>query len=211
MSIFLLLQPRCVLIHIPKTGGTSLRKGVWGGNYEGPEFRAVPARWKHEFKFAFVRHPLCRLTSAYRMFTEGAIGDPSWKLAEDARPLSFDAFLDIVLDESIIFDQRRRTFEEKIRHHTIPQTHPFNALYDADFVGRYERLDADFRIIADRVGLRGVPVPRMHFTKAKPYRAYFNAQQLEKMVDYYRTDFEQLQYGLPEDLGDRISPPQDPA
>ena len=108
-----------MLIHIPKTGGTFLRKGVWGGNYEGPEFGAVPGRWKHEFKFAFVRHPLCRLTSAYRMFTEGAVGDPSWKLAEDARPLSFDAFLDIVLDESIIFDQRRRTFEEKIRHHTI--------------------------------------------------------------------------------------------
>lgn len=210
LSIFLLLQPRCVLIHIPKTGGTSLRKGIWGGNYEGPEFGAVPERWKHEFKFAFVRHPLCRLTSAYRMFTEGAVGDPSWKLPEDARPLSFDAFLDIVLDESIIFDQRRRTFEEKIRHHTIPQTHPFNALSDADFVGRYERLDEDFRIVADRVGLRGVPVPRMHFTKAKPYSVYFNARQLEKMVDYYKTDFAHLQYGLSQDLDGDVAPLPEP-
>lgn len=205
MSIFLLLKPRCVLIHIPKTGGTSIRKGIWGGSYEGPEFGAVPDRWKADFKFAFVRHPLCRLTSAYRMFTEGTAGDPSWKLPQDARPLSFDAFLDIVLDESIIYDQRRMTFEEKIRHHTIPQTHPFNALSDADFVGRYERLEADFRIVADRVGLRDVPLPRMHFTKSKPYMDYFTASQLQKMVDYYRADFDQLNYSLPEGL-DRPGP-----
>lgn len=197
MSIFLLLQPRCVLIHIPKTGGTSIRKGIWKSNYEGPEFGAVPERWKREFKFAFVRHPLCRLTSAYRMFTEGAVGDPSWKFPEDGRPLSFDQFLDIVFDESIIYDHRRRSFEEKIRHHTVPQTHPFNALRDADFIGRYERLQDDFKIIAQRVGLGGIDLPHMHFTTARPYMTYFNDTQLKKAVAYYKADFELLQYKLP--------------
>lgn len=197
MSIFLLLQPRCVLIHIPKTGGTSIRKGIWGGKYEGPAFGVMPDSWQREFKFAFVRHPHNRLTSAYRMFTEGAVGDPSWKLPDDARSLSFSAFLDIVLDESIIYDQRRRTFEEKIRHHTIPQTHPFNVLHDADFIGRYERLEEDFKTVADRVGLHSVSLPHMHFTKAKPYDQYMTTEQRRRVVEYYRTDFEQLGYEIP--------------
>ncbi len=197
MSIFLLLQPRCVLIHIPKTGGTSIRKGVWGGRYEGPAFGSVPKEWGREFKFAFVRHPLNRLTSAYRMFTEGAIGDPSWNLPADARTLRFEEFLEIVLDDSIIFDHRRKTFEEKIRHHTIPQTHPFNALREADLIGRYERLQHDFSDIAARIGLNDSQLPRIHFTNSKPYTAYFNQRQLDRMVEYYKDDFEKLKYPLP--------------
>ena len=201
MSIFLLLQPRCVLIHIPKTGGTSIRKGVWNSRYIGPVFGGVPEEWKQEFKFAFVRHPLCRLTSAYRMFTEGPRGDSSWKPPPDARSLRFEEFLEIVLDDSIIFDHRRSTFEERIRHHTIPQTHPFNALREADLIGRYEHLQDDFRTIAARVGLNGVHLPRMHFTTAKPYITYFSKSQLKKMVDYYRDDFKKLEYPVPEGSG----------
>lgn len=155
MSIFLLKNPDCVLIHIPKTGGTSIRKGLWKKNYEGPAFGRVPEDWRRHFKFAFVRHPLDRMVSAYKMFSQGAVGDAEWSLPKDARPLTFVEFVDIVTDESIIFDERRFTFEERIRHHAIPQTHPFNALDEADFVGRYETLDEDFRKVAARVASPG--------------------------------------------------------
>lgn len=37
MSTFLLKNPDCVFIHIPKTGGSSIRKGVWTGAI-GPRF-----------------------------------------------------------------------------------------------------------------------------------------------------------------------------
>ncbi len=197
MSIFLLLNPRCVLIHIPKTGGTSIRKGVWAGNYLGPAFRAVPAAWKNEFKFAFVRHPLCRLASAYRMFTDGAKGDPSWSLPADARHLTFDEFLEIVLDESIIYDERRRTFEEKIRHHTIPQTHSFNALREADFIGRYENMVNDFRYVSKRVCIKYNGFPRLHFTSGKPFIEYFSADSLKRAASYYENDFLELDYPMP--------------
>jgi len=43
MSNFLLRNPDCVLIHIPKTGGTTIRKGICGSNYEGPAFGEFPA------------------------------------------------------------------------------------------------------------------------------------------------------------------------
>jgi hypothetical protein len=193
MSIFLLKDPTCVLIHIPKTGGTSIRKGVWKKNYEGPAFWRVPDAWKAHFKFAFVRHPLDRLVSAYKMFSEGAIGDADWQLPPDRRDLSFDEFIDIVMDETIIFDERRATFEEKIRHHTIPQTHPFNALDDADFVGRYENLAQDFEVVARRVGVQ-TPLPRMHYTLRGDWREFFSPQVEARCRRFYEEDFARLGY-----------------
>lgn len=193
MSIFLLKDPHCVLIHIPKTGGTSIRKGVWKKNYEGPAFGSVPDHWRGFFKFAFVRHPLDRLVSAYKMFSEGAIGDQDWSMASDHRDLTFEEFLDIVMDETIIFDERRSTFEEKIRHHTIPQTHPFNALADADFVGRYENLEKDFQFVAERVGaLRHLP--RMHYTRRGHWQDYFSPALEERCRAYFAEDFDRLGY-----------------
>jgi hypothetical protein len=53
MSIFLLKDPDCVFIHIPKTGGTSIRKGVWEKNYEGAVFGSVPKEWRQVFGIHF--------------------------------------------------------------------------------------------------------------------------------------------------------------
>jgi hypothetical protein len=193
MSIFLLKDPVCVLIHIPKTGGTSIRKGVWKKNYEGPAFWRVPDEWRGHFKFAFVRHPLDRLVSAYKMFSEGAIGDADWQLPADRRDLTFPEFIEIVLDETIIFDERRATFEEKIRHHTIPQTHPFNALADADFVGRYENLAQDFEVVARQVGVKP-PLPRMHYTLRGDWREFFSPEIEARCRRFYEEDFGRLGY-----------------
>ncbi len=94
MGNFLLKKPECVFIHIPKTAGTSIRKGVWGSNYEGPVFGAIPEEWAGLFRFAFVRHPLQRFVSAYNMFTKGAFGDKGWRMPDDARDINLREFLD---------------------------------------------------------------------------------------------------------------------
>lgn len=199
MSNFRLREPDCVLIHIPKTGGTSIRKGLWQSRYDGPTFGEIPDEWRHLFKFAFVRHPLQRLVSAWKMFTEGARGDPQWSLPTDARALSLAEFVDIVLDESIIFDGRRQTFEERIRHHTIPQTHPFNCLHLADHVARYECYDREVREICRRVGLAAPAPPRMHVTTAVPWHVALKGAELARLAAFYAEDFARLGYPVPSD------------
>ncbi len=194
MSNFLLKKPDCVLIHIPKTGGTSIRKGVWEGRYEGPIFGKIPNEWDDLFKFAFVRHPFDRFLSAYRMFTQGAItNDKVSKLPKDAYNLSLEQFANIVIDESIIYDERRSTFEEKIRHHTIPQTHKFNCLDRADFIGRYENLDADYAHISQYIGAPGT-LPKFHYTNAKCNDVHLLPVVFDKLYKFYRQDFEKLGY-----------------
>ncbi len=193
MSNFKLLKPDCVFIHIPKTGGTSIRKGIWASRYEGPIFGEIPDDWNGFFKFAFVRHPFDRLISAWKMFTEGPKGDSTWVMASDFYPMQLQQFIDIVRNDKIIFDERRKSFEERIRHHTIPQTHPFNCLHCADFVGRFERLETDLKLILNRLDL-SASVPKMHFTNHFHWSYYMGPRMAEIAYDFYRNDFEQLGY-----------------
>ena len=189
MSNFLLKEPDCVLIHIPKTGGSSIRHGIWADRYEGPTFGSIPPEWGSCFAFAFVRHPLDRLVSAYRDFSQyrGFKG-------------SLASFFDIVSDESIIYDERRSTLAERIRHHAIPQTHPFNCLQLAAFVGRYERYAEDLADVLRRVGMdmpEDVPRHRETAGNTRPWSDFFSGRLLARATRYYSQDFEQLGYPLP--------------
>lgn len=186
MSNFLLRDPDCVLIHIPKTGGSSIRHGIWRSNYEGPEFWRVPAAWADRFKFAFVRHPLDRLVSAWADFAQ----------LRDFRG-TMDDFIDIVVDERVIFDERRSNTAERIRHHTIPQTHPFNCLKEADYVGRYESYAADLAFVLGKVGMPAETTPALRKTEHGPWEAHLSGDALRRAIEFYEQDFDELGYARP--------------
>jgi len=193
MGVFLLHNPKAVLIHIPKTGGTSIRNGAWEGNYEGPAFGEIPDDWQSYFKFAFVRHPYDRLISAWKMFTKGTMTRPGLSAEIETRPLSLSEFIDIVTDDNIIYDERRSTYEERVRHHTIPQTHLFNCLRLADYVGRYENIDEDFLQISKTIG-QTTELPHIHYTERKHWSEYMSDTDKDRCLDFYKEDFKQLEY-----------------
>jgi hypothetical protein len=186
VSNFLLKDPECVLIHIPKTGGSTIRKGIWNSHYDGPEFGGLPDTWQTYFKFAFVRHPLERLVSAWADFSQlrGYTG-------------SIDAFIDIVVDESIIYDERRSNTPERIRHHTIQQTHPFNNLKLADFVGRYESYTDDLAYVLSRVGMKRRSIPSLRKTKHPGWETLIAGRSLKRAIEFYEQDFDELGYPMP--------------
>ncbi len=194
MGVFLLRNPDCVFIHIPKTGGASIRHGLFHSDYEKPVFGQIPPDWDVYFKFAFVRNPYDRLVSAWKMFTAGMF-ESAWQYPEDGNPrLTLDAFLDIVENENVIFDERRRTFREKIRHHTIPQTHPFNCLRHANFLGRFETFEEDLKEICRRVGITSISIPRRNQTTHQHYSKYYSASNRARVAKYFAQDFEEFGY-----------------
>lgn len=193
MPVFRFPQHACVLIHIPKTGGTSIRQGFFEGQYEGPVQGHIPDAWLSDFKFAFVRNPFDRLISAWQMFASGMRQDDDSYLPA-AGNFTLREFLDIVMDESIPFDGRRRErLEVRIRHHSLPMTHPFYCLDQADQIGRYEILAQDFKLILNRLGLDG-ELPHFNQTKRQPYQVYFDEETRRLAEQFYREDLERFGY-----------------
>lgn len=199
MANFLLTDPDCVFIHIHKTGGQSIRYGVWGGvRPVEPTFGFIPDQWMHLFKFAFVRHPLDRFISAWKMFTDGSADSQSrtGKGPQKLRvreQLSIEDFAAIVFDETIVYDERRKTFEERVRHHTIPQTHEFNCLRFADFVGRFESLDTDFDVVRRRLRIT-TTLPKLNHTVHGHWSEYLTGDVLGRCIRYYERDMRDLGY-----------------
>lgn len=196
MSVFLIHKPRSVFIHIPKTGGTSIRRGLFGDDIEGPKQGFIPAEWMSCFKYAFVRNPYDRVVSAWKMFA-GGMDNSVWELPEDELGLSLKRFLNIATDDSISFDGRRETTGQKIRHHAIPQTHPFNCLEHADFVGRFEQLVTDFAKVCEQLEFECDDLPHWNRTDRKPdFMQYFDTETLQIVEQFYADDFSQLGYPL---------------
>lgn len=195
MAVFYFPGHNCVLIHIPKTGGASIRNGFFQGAYEGPAQGEIPEEWAHCYKFAFVRNPFDRLISAWKMFTDG-MENTKWKYPADAKPnISLENFLDIVRDESIPYDGLRTTFERKIRHHTLPLTHPFHCLDQADFIGRFESLNSDFLEVCKKLGAEG-ELPHMNRTQHSSYQDYFDRNTIKITQTIYQDDLTRFGYSF---------------
>lgn len=186
MSNFYLKDPDCVFIHIPKTGGSTIRRGLWKGNYEGPEFGQIPADWPDVYKFAFVRHPLDRLVSAYSDFFQ----------IRNYRGTMED-FIDIVTDDNILFDERRSNTKERIRHHCIAQTHPFNCLNMADDLYRFEDFAAEIDRLGQHLNVRFDKVPHRRKTKHDGWRDVLDRPDILRLTEFYAEDFDLLGYSRP--------------
>ena len=162
---------RCVFIHIPKTGGISVDHVflelvglTWDTRAplllranddpaKGPPRLAhlkateyvscghlSPDQFDAYFKFSFVRNPWDRIVSEYKYR-----GHPM--------RMSFKTWLFEFLPEPGFTDAYR---------HIVPQhefIHDAEGTLLADFVGRYENLQADFDVICERLGIPRTPLP----------------------------------------------------
>ncbi|MFT5185704.1 MAG: hypothetical protein ACI84C_002852 [Flavobacteriales bacterium] len=141
MTNFILQNPDIVFIHLPKTGGTSVRK-AWGKN-TGQFFGHIPERYGHLDTFAAIREPKDRFLSAFKMFKFG--NDLAKDFYSKARlpDLTISDALDVLDNPWIGFDSSQRSLNWNLKHHILPQTHPFNCLHRAKNIFRFENLDSE--------------------------------------------------------------------
>ncbi len=186
MANFRLHNPDCVIIHIHKTGGTTIRRHLWDGRFSGRSFGEMRPEWRNLYKFAFVRHPLDRFVSAYSYFNQhrgfkGTIED----------------FAAITMNVTIDHTGTRRTKPEIIRHHTIQQTHRFYCLTEADDLYRFEDYDAEIARLASKVGLALDGVPHANRSEHSTWEQHITGPLLDQLCAFYARDFADLGYIAP--------------
>lgn len=202
MPLFHLNNPPCLFVHIPKTGGNSIRNVVFGGDYEGPWFGdQLPEQWQGLFGFGFVRNPYDRLVSAWKMFTEGT-EDDAWHLPEGG-PLrmTLAETINMGMDPDAPFghpryNQIKPTPYTRFKNHILPQSHPYHGLQHVEFIGRFENLQHDFATIAERLKLPVRELPRSNWTRPGQYQDFFDAETRQLADEFLAEDLRRFNYSF---------------
>lgn len=198
----------CIFVHIPKTGGTSIEDVLWPGDRtEGDlwaglvdahrnkyqtgglqhllarQIRAEvgPATFAACFKFTVVRNPFDRLVSQYAYTMRARPDLQAWLgLAPDA---GFSAYLGRIGERPHVQWERQVRFLDDESGRCL-----------VDFVGRYERLDADFAAVLLRLGLPPSPLPHANRGDRGPYRDYYGPADRARVERLYGDDLDRFGY-----------------
>jgi hypothetical protein len=163
-----LLSHPFVFIHVPKTGGTSIRTAL--------DMRSTPyhitaqkVRDDHpeaasRFSFAFVRNPWDRLVS----YVHG-IRD-TWEI-----PIRFEEIGCLPQVHYIMDDDGKPL---------------------VDFIGRYENLVEDFHTICVRIGIPTPPLPHLNRSVHRQYRRYYDDSAKRLVAENYAADIARFGYSF---------------
>lgn len=184
-----------IFIHIPKTAGISVATALFdadspGGHKSAINFRRIYGKREFErmFKFAFVREPVDRLSSAWAYLRAGGRGAIPDIAAQEA-------IADCTSIDEFILDYLPRTHIQQIPHFR-PQSDFICDRADhllVDFVGRYENLPDDFATVADRLG-RSPVLPARNRSPDGTARAPLSEEAVRAAVAFYRRDYDLLGY-----------------
>ncbi|MDN3516815.1 sulfotransferase family 2 domain-containing protein [Aquisalimonas lutea] len=213
-----------LFVHIAKTGGTSvraaLRKYRWGGWYSVPLGLASVAsqmtRPRHKLGLKFPRH--AKAIAALEMLpTEVFEGFFKFTVVRNPWDLQVSSYHHIQREKPEVL-AGILTFEDFLRRKFDPER-PYDFMLDisaerqheylvnlrgeliVDFIGRYERLQADFNRICEHIGVTAPALP--HLRRAddrEDYRRYYTDELAELVARHYQRDLDLLGY--------RFDPPE---
>jgi hypothetical protein len=220
-------QHNCIFVHIPKTAGQSVehvfvrllnltwktrsslclrpnddpaagpprlahlraRDYVQCGHLTTDEFRSF-------FKFTFVRNPWDRMVSIYKYLSGRDPGDFNDFVLRRFPAMWRGSRWFIAPQSDYIFDERSNLA--------------------VDFVGRFERLQSDFDVVCQRLGLPGIPLPHANASRPrrfrrllkrffdpsranrfhKDFREYFNDETRKVVQEHYAEDIANFGYAF---------------
>jgi hypothetical protein len=208
--MLLAYTPAFIFLHVDKVAGSSIqaalvqysesrnnsrlrRKLVWLGalnrfahlhqSLEFPEHvtaatvqRCLPADlYAAAFKFAFVRNPYDRIVSRYAY------------LVNNVRHRDHGRVIRMSFEDFIRWEERRNTISQ---HRYVTDAKGRTIV---DFVGRYERLRADFAAVCDRLGLTA-ELPITNVSGHPDYRTYYTSRTRALVERFCRYDLELFGY-----------------
>lgn len=187
-------ETKSIFIHVPKCAGVSVCKALYG-NLAGGHMTLAgymnvfePKALQRYFKFTFVRNPYDRLVSAFHFLQQGGMNDADrgWYERELGEYDDFGNFVRGWLTPDNIYKY----------WHFMPQHHfmwdPAEKIR-VDYLGRFERLDTDFKYIADRLGCAAT-LPKSNSSARKSYKDYYDDETKEIVGAVYRQDLELIGY-----------------
>lgn len=180
---FMFFHPAC------KTGGTSVAVALsqvsddpFGDRHLRPSHARewIPDKFHHYFKFAFVRNPWDRMVSCYaydNMVTK------AFQVGGEFHGITFADYLDLRL-------VRQRGYWSSPQVDFLKD----KGAWLVDFTGRFERLQDDFDVVCDRVGIGKIMLPTKRKTNHGHYREYYTTESSMLVHNVFARDIEEFGY-----------------
>lgn len=189
---------KCIFIHIPRCGGTSIEIAMYGKNWFYVESStkhliASTAKniykpyWNDYFKFSFVRNPWDRMVSLAKYPTVYKLNLNKGKL------VGFEEYFKEFPEIEV--DKRSKSLNDTF--YPIKNSVYLNILnVELDFIGRFENLNEDFEFIYKSIG----DIPPLltndltHRSCHEYYTEYYDDETREIVAQKYARDIEYFGY-----------------
>jgi hypothetical protein len=189
---------RCIFVHVPKTGGISVSKSLFG-NYSGGHYEIEWYRRHYQkrtfsryFKFSFVRNPWDRLYSAFNFLGSGGFhsGDQQWFEENLAKYTCFDDFVLAWLSTETV---RSGHIHFRPQHRFLCS---ISGELLVDFVGRFESLEQDYEFVRQRIG-GGADLKHLNSSRQNTdYARHYSREAAERVARVYSRDIELFGYSF---------------
>lgn len=193
---------KCIFIHIPRCGGTSIEVDLVGKNWWDIEkttkhLIASTAKkiyreyWDDYFKFSIIRNPWARMVSMMTRF-------PRFYGISLASTMFENVGRYIEKYPNIEIDPRSKSRHDKFETHHTDSVY-LNILNEKlDFIGKLENIQEDYSYICNKIG---VPVHELlndpkhsRGSKHKHYTEYYDDETREQVAKIYAKDIEYFGY-----------------
>lgn len=196
-----------IMVHIPKTGGTSIRKALEmpgiGTHAKWHQYRDLVGQKQYNklFKFCFVRNPWSRFYSFYHYvrkeetYYHSAI-HPAKSIYGKHR--SYDLLKLASFNEAVHY---------LVEGRLLPYTNRFFLMapqylwcYDdqlncqVDLVGRYESIETGYSSICERLGVEYKPLPRLNTSARQDDYKSMDPESRHLLGIYYEKDVDLFKY-----------------
>ena len=188
---------KCIFIHVPKVAGRSVAESLgwdresYGGHHQAVLLKETYANVYDEyFTFGFCSNPITRKISAYNYF----------KNSKNFKRQSIDGEVFDAVDSTSNFHEFCKSFlinsdPSKLIDHLKPQHYFLCDSEDkilVDFLGRFESIEKDFKIIAEKLNIKAKLGHKNKGTEQCP----INKETEEMIREIYKKDFEIFYYGI---------------
>ena len=219
--MFISTKHKCIFIHIPKTGGSSvhntliekIKPEIGVTHAEEGHYKLITARKRLKshmlvpyvddyFTFCFVRNPWDRFVSAYNyLLTGGSINeDPVTGMDKKDRDnfiSPYKTFNDFVLMNSA----GNKIYTKLLwQQHFVPQykfiLNAENNLESVDYIGRFENLHEDFDFICKKIGIEPLDLKHLNNRPHESYQLYYTDKTAEIIYNTYKQDIDYFNYSF---------------
>ncbi len=206
---------KCIFVHIPKCGGSSLEYLLESNQFSFPrhphrhlslegfklnlQHGSLREQIKyydirdHYFSFTFVRNPWARICSYFFHLQK-------WCDGEMRAGTSFNDFvIDLLLSNG-----NYKTMSPNLqRKYFISPCVDWAA--EIDFIGKIENFQEDFNTVCDEIGLARQQLPHTNETKHKHYSEYYNDEAREIVAEKYAEDISRFEYKFNNEEGTTVN------